>query len=164
MSIAVLIAGVLGVSLAGDVQTPEWSFNGTTIEACTCPMFCQCFFNTKPAAHAGHDSHGAGHYCRFNIALKVNKGRYGAVTLDGAKFWIAGDLGADFSSGQTDWAILTFERSASKPQRDAIMAILPHIYPNEVEDFLGGRRRQILNGTRGRTAQSRGSMAAGPPK
>jgi hypothetical protein len=163
MSIAVLIAGVLGVSLAGDVQTPEWSFNGTTIEACTCPMFCQCFFNTKPAAHAGHDSHRAGHYCRFNIALKVNNGRYGAVTLDGAKFWIAGDLGADFSSGQTDWAILTFERSAPKAQRDAIMAILPHIYRMKWKTFSvaedgdlewnAGKDRAIARLNGGRTAE-----------
>jgi hypothetical protein len=134
LSMAVLAVGALAISQAA-AQTPEWSFNGTTIEACTCPMFCQCFFNSKPAAHAGHDSHRAEHYCRFNIALKVNKGRYGGVTMDGAKCWIAGDLGADFSSGQTDWAILTFERSVPKPQRDAIMAILPHIYPVKWKSF-----------------------------
>jgi hypothetical protein len=131
----VLVIGAVGASQVANAQTPEWSFNGTTIEACTCPMFCQCFFNGKPAAHASQHGHGAEHYCRFNIALKMNKGRYGGVALDGAKCWIAGDLGADFSRGQTDWAILTFERSVSKPQRDAITAILPHIYPLKWKTF-----------------------------
>jgi hypothetical protein len=55
--------------------------------------------------------------------------------LDGIKFWIAGDLGADFSQGQADWAALTFEHSTPKTERDAIMAILPRIYPFKWKAF-----------------------------
>ena len=36
---------------------PEWSLNASIIEACSCPMFCQCYFNTSPA---GHHEHGGG--------------------------------------------------------------------------------------------------------
>jgi hypothetical protein len=91
----------------------DWAMKATTIEACSCPMFCQCYFNTKPAAHgqhAGH-SHGEGgeHFCKFNMAYKVDKGHSGNLKLDGAKFWIAGDLGGDFSQGQMDWAVVTFD-------------------------------------------------------
>ena len=43
--------------------------------------------------------------------------------------WIAGDLGEDFSQGNTDWAILTFDPSVSKDQRDGIIAALGKIYP-----------------------------------
>jgi hypothetical protein len=146
-----------------NTQPPEWSLNGTTIEACTCPMFCQCFFNSKPAAHAGHETHATEHYCRFNIALKVNQGRYGATTLDGTKIWLAGDLGPDFSAGQTDWAILTFERSVPKPQRNALMAILPHLYPMKWKSFSiaedgdiewnPGKDRAVARLDRGRLAQ-----------
>ena len=59
--------------------TPDWALNATIIEACSCPMFCQCYFNTKPAAHAGHEDHGAmaEHFCRANFAYRVNKGHYG---------------------------------------------------------------------------------------
>ena len=32
-------------------QDTDWHFNGTAIEACSCPMFCQCYFNTEPASH-----------------------------------------------------------------------------------------------------------------
>ena len=51
---------------------PDWAANMTVIEACSCPMFCQCYFNTKPAMHAGgHEGHGAKHFCRANNAYKV---------------------------------------------------------------------------------------------
>jgi hypothetical protein len=59
----------------------------------------------------------------------VNKGGFGAVKLDGAKFWVSGNLGGDFSKGQMDWAVVTFDKSMSKDQRDAVAAILAHLYP-----------------------------------
>ena len=37
---------------------PQWAMNATIIEACSCPMFCQCYFDTKPAPG---DPHGHGH-------------------------------------------------------------------------------------------------------
>src|SRR5262245_41963355 len=65
---------------------PAWSMNATIIEACSCPMFCQCYFNTKPAGHtmsAGHEGHagmeGMEHYCRANNVFRVNKGMYGST-------------------------------------------------------------------------------------
>jgi len=134
-----LIVAVLAFGLVGAVQMvrsqtgssgPEWSFNATTIEACLCPMFFQCYFDTKPAEHTGHSEHGStGHFCRFNMAYKVNKGDYKGVKLDGAKFWIAGDLGGDFSKGQMDWAVVTFDKASTKEQRDGIGAILAHLFP-----------------------------------
>ncbi|MEO6214208.1 MAG: hypothetical protein ABIP65_11330 [Vicinamibacterales bacterium] len=35
-------------------QTRDWALNATVIEACTCPMFCQCYFASKPARHHQH--------------------------------------------------------------------------------------------------------------
>ncbi|HET9525571.1 MAG TPA: DUF1326 domain-containing protein [Pyrinomonadaceae bacterium] len=113
----------------------EWDFNATIIEACSCPMFCQCYFNMKPASHHGHAGGGGEHFCKFNNAFKVNKGQSGGVKLDGAKFWVAGDLGGDFSKGQMDWAVLTFDPSVSKEQRDAIARILGHVYPVKWNSF-----------------------------
>lgn len=112
---------------------PEWAMNATIIEACSCPMFCQCYFNSSPAGHAGHEGHeghgGGEHFCKFNNAFKVNKGSYKGVKLDGVKFWAAGDLGGDFSKGQMDWAVVTFDKKMSKEQRDAVAAIVAHLYP-----------------------------------
>lgn len=113
----------------------DWDFNATIIEACSCPMFCQCYFNSKPASHHGHAGGGNEHFCKFNNAFRVNKGQAGSVKLDGAKFWVSGDLGGDFSKGQMDWAVLTFDSSVTKEQRDAIGKILGHVYPVKWNSF-----------------------------
>ena len=115
--------------------SPEWAVNATIIEACSCPMFCQCYFNTKPAAHGGHDGHGEKHFCQFNNAFKVNTGRYGAVSLEGAKVWVAGDLGDEFSDGEMEWAVLTFDPSVTPEQRTAIQAMLGRLYPVTWKSF-----------------------------
>lgn len=136
LAIAFLFLGAKASNKSGQ---PDWSMNGTIIEACSCPMFCQCYFNPEPAAHAAegaHAMHGAAtHYCKFNNAVKVNRGHYGSTKLDGAKFWVAGDLGGDFSKGQMDWAVLTFDPSITKPQRDGIIAVLGKLYPVKWNSF-----------------------------
>ena len=133
------VAARLSFGVNEKAPASDWSMNATAIEACSCPMFCQCYFNTKPAAHgehAGH-SHGEGgeHFCKFNMAYKVNRGHSGNVKLDGAKFWIAGDLGGDFSKGQMDWAVLTFDPSVTADQREGIKTILGHVFPAKWNSF-----------------------------
>ncbi len=135
----VVLAGGAAASLAGTTAA-DWAMNATVIEACSCPMFCQCYFNTKPAGHAGkdHEGHhaaGAQHFCRANNAYRVNKGHYGAVKLDGVKFWIAGDLGDDFSDGEMEWSTLYFDKPLSKEQRDAIAAIVAQLFPVKWKSF-----------------------------
>jgi hypothetical protein len=106
----------------------DWAINDTTIEACSCPMFCQCFFNTKPAAHHEHGK-GETHFCRANLAHRINHGHYGTVKLDGAKFWEAGDLGGDFTKG-FDWVVFHFDPAVTAEQRQAILEIYnKHVKP-----------------------------------
>jgi hypothetical protein len=120
---------------AGGAET-DWAMNATVIEACSCPMFCQCYFNSKPAEHAHHGGSGGGkHFCRANNAYKVNKGNYGATSLDGVKFWIATDLGDDFADGEMEWAVLYFDKAASQPQRDGVAAIVGHVFPVKWKSF-----------------------------
>src|SRR5436309_4476493 len=130
---------------AGDAQAksaaPDWSFNATIIEACSCTMFCPCYFSTVPTGHA-HGAMAAEHYCRFNMGYRVNKGTFGTVKLDGVKFWIAGDLGSDFSKG-SEWAEITFEPSVTKEQRDAITTIVPNVYPVTWKSFTVGKDAAI---------------------
>lgn len=121
-------------------QTPpagpsDWALNATIIEACSCTMFCPCYFGTVPGGHA----HGSmvEHYCRFNMGYRVNHGSFGPVRMNGVKFWISGDLGADFSKG-ANWAEITFEPSVSKEQRTAIATIIPHVYPVTWKSFTIG--------------------------
>jgi hypothetical protein len=84
----------------------------------------------------------AEHYCRFNMAYRVNQGRFEGASLDGLKFWIAGDLGADFSKSG-EWAEITFEPSATKQQRDAITTIVPNVYPVSWKAFSLGKDAPI---------------------
>ena len=135
--LVVCAAALIGAD-APKGQSKNWAFNATIIEACSCPMFCQCYFSTKPAEHTGtgeHAGHAMGTYCKFNNAFKVNKGSYAGTKLDGAKFWVAGDLGAEFNDGEMDWAVLTFDPSVTKEQRDGIAAILGHVYPVKWKSF-----------------------------
>ena len=117
---------------------PDWAANLTVIEACSCPMFCQCYFNTKPADHSGHGAHGAQgakHFCRANNAYKINRGHSGATKLDGAKFWIATDLGDDFADGEMEWSVLYFDKGLTPPQREAIQTIVGHLFPVKWKSF-----------------------------
>jgi hypothetical protein len=115
-------------------MVPKWRMNATVIEACSCPMFCQCYFNTKPAAH--HDNgKGESHYCRGNLAYKVNNGQYGSESLNGIKFWVASDVGSDFSKGETLWAVLYFDPSVNNKQREAVQIILSHLMPVKWKSF-----------------------------
>ncbi len=112
---------------------PQWTVNATVMEACSCPMFCQCYFETKPAGHSHNGK--VEHYCRTNVAYKVNKGRYGSETLDGVKFWLAADVGSDFSAGQTEWAVLYFDSSLNRKQREAVWVILSNLMPVKWKSF-----------------------------
>jgi hypothetical protein len=120
----------------------EWALNATAIEACTCPMFCQCYFNTEPAAHS-HDHGEEAHYCKFNMAWKVDEGHYGETDLTGAIYWIAGDLGGGWEDGVMDWAALHFDPSVSSEQREGIALILGNLFPVEWNSFVVGEDKQI---------------------
>ena len=141
LSVFALACGVIATA-AEQKQTPsDWSLTATIIEACSCPMFCQCYFNAQPARRTGHGE--SEHFCRFNNAFQVNKGNWGDVKLDGAKFWVAGDLGGDFSQGQMDWATVIFDPSVTKEQRDGIATIVGHLYPVKWNSFSVGNDRAI---------------------
>jgi hypothetical protein len=129
------IAFAAGDAAKPAAASPAWSFNATAIEACSCQMFCQCYFSTKPSAHAAGEGHADEHFCKFNNAYKINKGSYGATKLDGAKFWIYGDLGDEFSDGEMDWAVLTFDKATTKQQREAIGVIAGNLFPVKWKSF-----------------------------
>jgi len=136
-----IVAGLGRAVTHAQTKPPAaWSLNATLIEACSCTMFCPCYFSTVPSGHGHGDM--VEHYCRFNMAYRVNQGAVGSVNLAGVKLWIAGDLGADFSKG-AEWAEITFEPSATKAQRDAITTIVPHVYPVTWKAFSIGKDAAI---------------------
>ncbi len=132
--VAAALAAFVPATLHSSAEaSADWAMNATVIEACSCPLFCQCYFNTAPAGHSmGGHAHGGGvakHFCRANNAYRINKGHYGATNLDGTKFWIATDLGDDFADGEMDWAVLYFDKALSPEQRAGIGALAARLFP-----------------------------------
>ncbi len=103
----------------GAASGPAWSMEASVIEASTCPVFCQCQQQFR----------------RFNSAYLVNFGKFGVLALDGAKFWIAGDLGSDTGGGEMSWAVLTFDKATTREQRDALGVILNRLLPVKWQSF-----------------------------
>jgi len=108
-----------------------WHVKMKYIEACSCNLFCPCYFN-RQASH----QHGGEHNCTFNMAVRVLDGKSGDMDLTGLKFWLAGDLGPDWGTkGQADWLVVTFEPKATKEQKDAMVPILQRVYPVKWNSF-----------------------------
>jgi hypothetical protein len=142
---AALAAAGVGIGIAAPPAGggTDWAANMTAIEACSCPMFCQCYFNMEPASHPGccppgADPKSAPRYCRFNNAYRVNKGSFGSVKLDGAKFWAAGDLGGDFSKGEFGYVVVHFDPSVTPEQREGIKTAMGALYPVKWGSFTVG--------------------------
>ena len=113
----------------GAVSAPAadlaWQARIQYIEACSCDLFCPCYFNDR-ASHQGTGEHS----CTFNNVGRVLEGKYGDVDLTGMKYWLSGDLGADWATkGQAGWLVATFEPKTTQQQKDAMMAVLGKIYP-----------------------------------
>jgi hypothetical protein len=80
-------------------------------------------------------------FCKFNNAIKIKEGHVGNVKLDGMKIWMAGDLGGDFTKGFNS-AVVTFEPSATKEQVDAVMTLVPKLYPGNWESAMAAPDRK----------------------
>ena len=128
----VLAAGLIYLNSAAQEKTakPDFDMTASYIEACSCDMFCPCYFNTHSTNHMEMGEHHAEeHFCRANLVLKVDKGYYKDTKLDGAKVWIATDLGSDWSTGKDSWLVVNFDPSVTKEQQAALADILGQLYP-----------------------------------
>ncbi|HET6644113.1 MAG TPA: DUF1326 domain-containing protein [Fimbriimonadales bacterium] len=102
-----------------------WSVDADYIEACSCNMFCMCYFNSHPEGEM---------FCEFNNAIKITKGHVGNVVVDGAKVWLSGDLGGDFTEGMKG-AVITYDTGTSQEKKDALKFLISKIYPVKFESF-----------------------------
>ncbi len=120
-AIAVAQYGAAGQEKSG--AKPDFDMTASYIEACSCDMFCPCYFNTHSTMHEGK------HFCRANLVFKVDKGYYKETKLDGAKVWLATDLGSDWSTGADSWVVTNYDPSVTKEQRTALDDIIAQLYP-----------------------------------
>lgn len=121
-TLLVCIAALWGFAFKGE---KAWNIKAEIIEACSCNLFCMCYFSTHPEGER---------FCEFNNAFRIIEGQVGDVKLDGEYFWVSGDLGGDFTKPLKS-AVLTFDTKTSKEKRDAITFLVQKLYPHQFEKF-----------------------------
>src|ERR1700687_2844699 len=83
--IAIAVVALLAAAPADRSKT--YNVTADTIEGCSCPLFCSCYFG--PSADE--------HMCEFNNVYKFRKGsHYGDVDLSDQVVWVSGDLGGEW--------------------------------------------------------------------
>jgi hypothetical protein len=129
LAVLVVAAGFIYFSSSAQEKSskPDFEMTASYIEACSCDMFCPCYFNTHSTNHMD-EHHMDAHFCRANLVLKVDKGHYKETKLDGAKVWLGSDLGSDWSTGKDSWLVANFDPSVSKEQQAALLDVLSQLY------------------------------------
>jgi len=149
----VAFAAILG---AGEPASRSTTYEVTadTIEGCSCPLFCTCYFG--PSADE--------HMCQFNNVYKFRKGsHWGDADLSDQVVWVSGDLGGEWHKKPGPgmplaWATVTFDKGSSKEQRDAIGKVLGVVFPVKWGKF-STREDSISWNDSGKTADAK--MASG---
>ena len=114
-----LLTFCLLVLMATTPAKPAWQMKADYVEACSCHLFCPCYFN----------KHAEMPHCEFNMAVKVREGHSGDTSLTGAKYWLTGDLGDEWGTNKKGaWVAVSFDPSTSKQQRDALAPMILKTY------------------------------------
>jgi hypothetical protein len=122
--VATMLIGSVHALARAKEGSVDWAMNATIIDGCSCQLLCPCIFGSPATVgSAATHQHAGRRSCYFNQAFRVNKGHHGKVTLDGLKFWFAGD------KGDARTVELTFEPSATQEQRAAIRVFMSHFLP-----------------------------------
>ena len=93
----------------------SWSVKGQYYETCSCDFVCPCL----PAQMAVKPTKES---CTFAMAFQIERGSFGAVSLDGLGFIVLGFTPEAMGKGHWSVGLVTDER-ASAEQREAITAI-----------------------------------------
>ena len=97
------------------MTSTSWSVKGQYYETCSCDFVCPCL----PAQMAVKPTKES---CTFAMAFQIERGSYGAVSLDGLGFIVLGFTPEAMAAGNWSVGLVTDER-ASAEQREAITAI-----------------------------------------
>jgi hypothetical protein len=122
--LALAITAAAALVSAGD-RSKTYEVTAETIEGCSCPLFCTCYFG--PSSNE--------HMCMFNNVYRFKKGsHYGDVDLSNQVVWVSGDLGGEWHKKPgpgmpLEWAVVTFNKSSSGTQRKAIGEVLNIVFP-----------------------------------
>jgi hypothetical protein len=124
-SLAVVALAIAVIAATPADKSKTFSVTADTIEGCSCPLFCTCYFG--PSANE--------HMCEFTNVYKFRPGsHYGNVDLSNQMVWVNGDLGGEWHKKPgpgmpLDWAVVTFDKKSTPEQRKAIGEILNVVFP-----------------------------------
>jgi hypothetical protein len=97
------------------MASPAWNVSGQYYETCSCDFVCPCI----PGGLAVRPTTGS---CTFAMAFAIDRGSYGAVSLDGLGFIVLGFTPEEMGKGNWSVGLIADERATAE-QRDAITAI-----------------------------------------
>jgi Protein of unknown function (DUF1326) len=122
---ASFLLGAAGPDPAAAPSATTYEVTADSIEACSCPLFCTCYFG--PSADE--------HMCEANNVYKFRKGsHYGNVDLSEQIVWMSLDLGGEWHKKPgpgmpTKWVVITFDKKSTEAQRKAIVAVANIVFP-----------------------------------
>jgi len=93
----------------------SWEVNGQYYETCSCDFVCPCILGQM----AVRPTKGS---CTFAMAFQIERGRYGALTLDGLGFIVLALTPEAMGKGNWSVGVIADDRASSE-QRDALTAI-----------------------------------------
>jgi hypothetical protein len=97
------------------MPTESWQASGQYYETCSCDFVCPCV----PGQMSVKPSKGS---CTFAMAFQIERGSYGATSLDGLGFIVLG-LTPE-AMGKGNWSVgVVIDARANDAQREAITAI-----------------------------------------
>jgi len=131
--VSLLLGAIALVGAGGAGGSPSTTYDVTvdTIEGCSCPLFCTCYFG--PSADE--------HMCQANNVYKFRKGsHWGDVDLSDAIVWLDADLGGEWHKHpgpgmEMAWALVTFDKKTTPAQREAIGKLLGVVFPVKWKKF-----------------------------
>jgi hypothetical protein len=97
------------------MATAAWQVKGQYYETCSCDFVCPCILGQM----AVRPTKGS---CTFAMAMQIERGSYGTVSLDGLGFIVVGLTPEAMGKGNWSVGLVTDERATAE-QRDAITAI-----------------------------------------
>ena len=124
LALVVLIAAAAMALAMPPAPNNTYNVTADTIEGCSCPLFCTCYFG--PSADE--------HMCQFNNVYKFRKGsQYGGTDISDQIVWVTGDLGGEWHAKPgpgmpTNWAVMTFDSKSSPAQKEAIKKVFGVVF------------------------------------
>jgi len=97
------------------MASPSWHVSGQYFETCSCDFVCPCILGRM----AVRPTRGS---CTFAMAMRIDRGTFGTIALDGITFIIVGYTPEEMGKG--NWSVgLVIDERASAEQIGAITVI-----------------------------------------